>query len=329
MHNQGWAFRFLRLTALGVTLGAIIAAMAPGAHAEPRPLHDPAHPVKVVVLGGSVSAYGQGGYAQWLPAVCKNVELVNRAKEKLNASELRERFKTDVLKDPVLGVKGLVKAGTEVWLVFLGGLNSVANPEATNLDVAKTFKAAHEAGLKTMGLTINPWGSEKDRRWQGPEGIAYLEYTQRTVDFVMGRLTPVQAFGKAAGGRAAFDPGEQPDVAVDIWDSNLRDREAPLRDRAKTERLAQRSKWVKARLKDVPEGERGAALEAIVTQAISLPRLFMRPDFVAFDPIHPNAEGHREIAKLMCQKAPASWGCDCATFERFAWDHRRGKLKTL
>ncbi len=321
--------RRIGVSAVAAAVMAVLVTAAGAARAAPGPLGDPTRPVKVVVLGGSVSAYGQGGYAQWIPAVCAKVDLVNRAKEKLNAWELRERFKHEVMKDASLGLKARVRDGAEVWLVFLGGLNSVASPDGTNLDVAKTFKAARDAGLKTMGLTINPWGSEKDRRWQGPEGIAYRDYTQRTVDFVMGRLTPAQAFGKAAGGRTAYEAGELPDIAIDIWDSALRHRDAPLRERAKIARLAGRSKWVQARLATVPEAEREAALEALVTAAVALPRYFMRPDFVAFDPIHPNAEGHREIARLMCAKAPASWDCDCRRFERFAWDHRRGKLKTL
>lgn len=290
---------------------------------------DDSKPVKVVVIGGSVSAYPAGSFSQWLPAVCSDIEIVNRGKAKLGAADLRRRFNAQVLKNRRLDDATKKKT----WLLFLGGLNSIGTPETTNLDLAKTFKAAKDAGLSTMGVTINPWGSETDHRWQGVEGLAYWEHSQRAVDFLLGRLAPATAFGdaiaKAMADPTRFEPGQLPDVAVDVWDGALRDLSAAPRDLEKLRKAAKRSTWVKKRLEKVAEAERPAALEDLLQRASQLPRWFMRPDFVAFDPIHPNAQGHKEIARAICMKAPPSWGCSCAALDKLAWDRRTNQPKAL
>ncbi|MFO0748688.1 MAG: hypothetical protein U1F43_23950 [Myxococcota bacterium] len=309
------------------TLASAVLAVAltlTSAHAdEPRgtwAFTDASKPVKVVVLGGSVSEYGLGGYAQWLPAACGRIEVHNAAKARLGAAALKERFVAQILKNRKVDPKA-----QETWLVFLGGLNSVGTPELTNVDVAKTFKMAHDAGMRTMGLTINPWGSDGDHRWKGADGLAYQAHTQKTVDFVMGRLTPAQAFGKAGEGKAQFEAGQLPDVGVDLWDSVRRDREAPLRTEKAMARSAKLSPWVKKQLAGLDEQARQAAFDGYVQRAMRLPQWYMKPEFVAFDPVHPNAAGHKEIARMVCQKAPPSWGCDCAVFDGLAWDRRARK----
>ena len=133
------ALRLLVLVACWVA-GAVLTSDGPARAEEPRGtwnFSDGSMPVKVVVLGGSVSAYGLGGYAQWLPAACKRVEVKNVAKAKLGAAALRERFDAQVVRNKKLDVKA-----HETWLVFLGGLNSIGTPEMTNVDIAKTFRAA-------------------------------------------------------------------------------------------------------------------------------------------------------------------------------------------
>ncbi len=355
---------------------ALVALLSGSALAAEEPgnwrFSDDTKPVKVFVLGGSVAAYPAGSFSQWLPGVCANIEVVNRAKAKLGAFELRQRFIAQVVKNRRLDDETKKKT----WLVFLGGLNSVGSPETTNSEVAKTLKLAKEQGLSTLGVTINPWGAETDRRWEGIDGIAYLEHSQRTVDFMMGRLTPLEAFGKAhlkgpgqpfgpsagghgqpfgpsagghgqpfgpsAGGHGQpfgpsagvpadqqFLPGELPDVAVDVWSGSLRHVDAPLRDVAKLTRSAKRSDWLKKRLAAAPEAERPALLERLVALAAELPRWFMKPQFVGFDPIHPNASGHREIAQAICEKAPPSWGCSCGELPKLTWDRRGQKPKAL
>lgn len=315
-------------------LAAVVAAGVPTlSHAQDAVgrwrFSDETRPVKVVVIGGSVSAYPAGGFPQWLSSVCSEIELVNRGKAKLGATELRQRFVAEVLKNRRIDAETRQKT----WLVFLGGLNSVGSPEKTNLEVAKTLKLAKDAGLGTIGVTVNPWGAETDRRWQGVDGLAYLEHTQKTVDFVLGRLTPLEAFGatniKGRADPSRFFPGELPDIAVDIWSGALRHRDAPLRDRDRLARTAKRSAWVKRRLAAVPEAERAAALDALIDQAAALPRWFMRPELIGFDAIHPNAMGHREIARAICDEAPPSWGCGCEQLENLAWDRRHNKPKAL
>lgn len=317
-------------TTLFATLALLLSA-APTHAEEPGNwrFSDDTKPVKVIVLGGSVSAYPAGGYAQWLPNICTKIEVQNRAKEKLGAAELRQRFVAQVLKNRRLDLESQSNA----WLVFLGGMNSVGSPESTNVEVAKTLELAKGAGLHTMALTLNPWGAEDDRRWQGVDGLAYFEHTQKTVDFLLGRLTPTQAFG-AANVKGMADPsrfaaGQLPDVAVDVWSKRLRHSDAPLRDTKKLEKAAKSSKFVKARLAGLADPERSAKLAALIQQAAELPRWFMKPEFIGFDPIHPNAQGHKEIARGICDAAPASWGCDCARLDHLAWDRRKNQPAAL
>lgn len=280
-------------------------------------------PVKVVVVGGSVSAYPAGSFAQWLPAACDKIEVVNRGQAKLGAFELRQRFIAQVLKNR------RVEKNDSLWLVFLGGLNSVGNPEKTNLEVGKTMRAAKDAGLSTMLVSINPWGAETDRRWKGVDGIAYWEHTQKTVDFGNGRLTPDLALGphkaELTDAQGAWLPGVMPDVAIDLWDSEMRHKDAPLRNTEKLAKEAKRSAWLKKRLAQAGETER----ERLMTLAAELPRWFMRSELMAFDAIHPNAEGHKIIAKAMCKKAPPSWACHCERLDNLAWDRRSNAPKAL
>lgn len=311
---------------------ALLSVVAAGRPAHPQEVgnwrfRDETKPVKVVVVGGSVSAYPAGGFAQWLPGACDAIEVVNRGQAKLGAAELRQRFIGQVLKNRRVDKNG------DLWLVFLGGLNSVGNPELTNLEVGKTMRAAKAAGLSTMLVSINPWGAETDRRWKGLDGVLYWEHTQKTVDFSLGRLTPSQALGKRAPELAdpaapdRFLPGVLPDLAVDLWDSPMRHADAAPRPRERLEREARRSAWFKKRVSAAASPE--AESERLLTLASELPRWFMRPELIGFDAIHPNAEGHKEIARAMCLKAPASWQCECARFDRLAWDRRTNSPKAL
>jgi hypothetical protein len=286
---------------------------------------DDQRPTKVVVVGGSVSAYPAGSFAQWLPSACDKIEVVNRGQAKLGAFELRQRFISQVLKNR------RVEKDHNLWLVFLGGLNSVGNPDKTNLEVGKTMKAAKEAGLSTMLVSINPWGAETDRRWKGLEGIAYWEHTQRTVDFGARRLTPDAALGRhkaeLVDAEGKWLPGVMPDVSIDVWDSRLRHIDAPLRDTTRLEKEAKRSAWLKKRLASATDPE--AEKARLIAQASELPRWFMRPELMAFDAIHPNAEGHKLIARAICAKAPSSWGCHCERLDALAWDRRLNAPKAL
>jgi hypothetical protein len=270
--------------------------------------------VKVVVHGGSVSAYGLGGYGQWLPAACKQIDVVNTSKARLSAAALRARFVSQVL-----GSASIEPKTQETWLLFLGGLNSINSPELTNFDVARTFELAHKAGFRTMGLTIGPWGSEGDSRWKEAEGLVWFAKTQKAVDFVMGRLTPVEAFGERAAEQSSYRPGQLPDVAIELWDSSLRAQNAPLRPRQQIEPSVKRSRWVKSQLAGLDESAREQALEDWIARAAALPQWFLRPELIGSDPVHPNSEGHKQIARTICDRAPASWGCDCSVYDGLVW----------
>ena len=243
----------------------------------------------------------------------------NRGKARIGGRQLRERFTKQVLKNRRIDPG----AYEGMWLVFLGGLNSVGTPEMTNRHVSRIFRSAHDAGIHTMGLTLTPWGSERDkRRWAGAKGLAYLEKTRVAVDFVMGRLTPAQALGRYARGRESADwlPGELPEVSVELYDSPLRDAAAPLREETRARRSVMRVPSLRKQLRALPESEQEPWLSATLQRVREIPRWYIRPEYRGFDHIHPNAEGHKIIAQQVCASAPASWGCDCTALAQMRWD---------
>jgi len=288
----------------------------PGAGAPGTWRFETDRPVKAVLMGGSVAAFTGKGFADQLQGACRNLELRNLAEARLSAAAIRQRFEQQVLDNPALaGGWGGKGAG---WVFVLGGLNSVGNPEQTNAEVLAIYRAARQAGLKVLGLTLNPWGDEGDKRWAGFEGVRRQDNTRKAVDFVMGRLGPQEALGRYANGQTRWQPGDLPDIAVDLYDSDLRDREAPLRDEVPLRAALDSHPVAVARLKDLPPEQREEARRRLLRQAVEIPRWYLRADLRSFDHIHPNREGHRLIARAICRKAPADWGCDCSVLEKAA-----------
>lgn len=270
--------------------------------------------VKVIVLAGSIGAWPKQPYAERFAGLCKNVEVKNLSKVGFGALQLKQRFKQQLLENPYVNLRD---PGSEYWLVFQGGLNSVGTPERTNHDIREMFVLAHAKGLKVVALSLTPWGDETDRkRWGGVGGLRYQKATRTVVDFVLGTLTPAEALGefasrRAAGAGAAWQADELPEVAVDLYRSALRDSQAALRDEAALRAsLAKDRAWQKLHAAEEPAA-REAALAAEVTAAAEIPRWFLRADLRSFDHIHPNTEGHRLIAETACPNLPASWGCEC------------------
>jgi hypothetical protein len=276
--------------------------------------------VKVVVLAGSIGAWPKQPYAREIERLCPNVEVHNLSQVGQGAWALKRRFRTHVLDNPRVNLRD---DSHEYWLVYGGGLNSVGTPKSTNKHMRDLFVLAHGHGMKVVALSLTPWGDEGDRRWRGFEGLEHRRVTQAVVDFTVGRLSPADAFGeygrKRPGGvEAPWDPKEQPDVAVDLYDSALRDRDAEVRDFEATKAaLAKDKKWKQARA-ELDEAARAARLELDAAVVAELPRWFLREDLRSFDHIHPNAEGHRIIAATMCPSLPASWGCACEPIEPVA-----------
>jgi hypothetical protein len=266
-------------------------------------------PVKAMVVGGSIAAFVGAGFGDQLQAACRNLEVVNLARARDSAAAVRQRFQSLVLDNPNLG---LGTAG-ERWIFVHGGLNSVGNPHKTNADILDLFRAAHGAGLNVFGLTLSPWGSEKDvKRWKGYKGVGRQDNTRRAVDFVMGRLTPAEALGRHANGQTAWKKGDLPTLAVDLYDSALRDRKAALRAQGPLAAEIDRDPDFRKRIAALPASQQSSERTRILKQAREIPRWFLRPELQSFDHIHPNREGHRLIAVEMCAKAPGSWGCDCS-----------------
>lgn len=269
-------------------------------------------PVRVVVGGGSISMYYKGNYGQFLEYGCKNIEVVNRAKVGAGGRALLKRLRTAVLGDRKL-LKQL--AQKESWFLFQGGLNSVFSPETTNHYLSQMFKLAADSGLRTFALSLTPWGRDGTKRFEGFEGVRFVRATKRVNAFLAGKLSPDRALGRRAKKHAhEWLKGEIPEVYVDLFDSKLRDKKAPLRDAKALNRAFSRSRYRR----------QAGNKAAIVREGQEVPRNFMKKRLQAFDHIHPRAEGHRIIAELACAKAPKSWGCDCAKIRRSTW--RRSKV---
>jgi len=293
-----------------------------GADEPPPPTYpawrfrDDERPVKVVVLAGSIGAWPKQPYAARIQQMCANVEVKNLSTVGEGALALKQRFRKQVLENP--GTRR-GDARFEHWLVFQGGLNSVGTPEMTNHHIRELFVLAHAKGFSVVGLTLTPWGDATDKsRWRGPRALDTLRNTRKVVDFVMGRLTPREALGSYTARRdvaspddAPWDAGELPDVAVDLFDSALRDPTRPAGDLAAARQALSKDAAWKRRHTHLDETARGLAalFDAMILAAVE--QWWLRPELRSFDHIHPNAEGHRVMALTACPKLPASWGCRC------------------
>jgi hypothetical protein len=298
---------------------ALVLFASGSAPASTWAFHDTTRPVKVVVLAGSIGAWGRSSYVHRLQRVCHRAEFRNLSATGQGAFALRQRFRSEVLDAPVPRVR---QDGAERWLVFGGGLNSVGAPARTNRWIRDLFVEAHAHGWRVVGLSLTPWGDPKDRRFRGHAGVKYLRATRQVVDFVLGRSTPGAALGREAAGRtggadAPWESAELADAVVDLYDSSLRDPTAPLSDLQEV-----RDALAAEHPRGSPAGEPVAVDDATRrarerreedAQLLAQARRWeLRPELRAFDHIHPNAEGHGRMAATICPRLPATWGCDCA-----------------
>lgn len=306
-----------------LALGTLVALTGPGEAGSQEPVEDEApatwrfkkqdKPVKVVVLAGSIGAWPKKPYAEHFAQMCSNVEVKNISKVGYGAYALRKHFSKQVLDNGYINLKN---PDHEYWLVFQGGLNSVATPEKTNKEIRQLVLSAHKRGIRVVGLSLTPWGDESDKkRWAGLAGLDYKRHTQTVVDYVVGRSTPQQALGIYRDRRddpdAPWDPSELPDVGVDLYDTDLRDRNAQLRDVEAMRKLVAKDKQWHEDHAHLDEAARAAEAERVAQEAAELPRWYLRKELRSFDDIHPNEHGHELIAKLACPQLPASWGCTC------------------
>lgn len=268
--------------------------------------------VKVVLLAGSIGAFRDQPYGRLFQTWCTNIEVLNLSRVGEGAPQLLTRFRDDV-------VPRVPRNNVELWLLFGGGLNSVGNSHQTNRSIRSLFTLAHRRRFGVVAMTLTPWGSETDTgRWTRGRGLHLFRNTRNVVDFVLGRLTPAQALGHYRNERreaphpdAPWAVEERPDVAIDLYDSILRDRYAtPWNVRVVREWLERDPVWQRTVAGKSPI-EREIQLTADVITFSEAPRWFLREEYRGFDHIHPNREGHRAIADIACPRLPASWGCAC------------------
>ena len=275
---------------------------------------DSTRPIKVAVVAGSIGAYPKGPFHKRLAEACSNVEVKNLSKTGIGAFAMKQVFKDQVVDN--WSVRPGKTDGDEHWLMFAAGVNSIGMPKSTNHHLRRLMVMAHKQGMKVLALSPAPWGTEKGSKFQGLEGLNRRKATQLVTDFLLGKVAPEPALGEHVKARKGtpdkFDSSELPDVAVDIYDSPLRDTDAAQRDvQTMREKIGNERSWKKAH-KELDEATRAAQLEADAWMAADVPRWFMKSDYHAFDHVHPNEEGHRIIAEVTCPKLPQSWGCDCA-----------------
>jgi len=288
--------------------------------------NDADRPVKAVAIGDSIAAYTQGSFVAFLQAACPRLEVVNLAKPMIGADAIRERLIHHVLRNPRINLHD----APEVWMIYQGGINSVEEPALTNHNMRWTFIDAHRAGLRVMAISLLPWGSERDRRWREVRGLTLWYSTRQVVDFVMGRLSPTEALGPYAKSHAVMWQAEElPDIAVDVYDSPLRAREAPPRQFPDVRTRVRQSPWIQAQLHGRSEAEQEEQITVFVRQTLALPRWFLRERFQAFDHFHPNREGHRLVAELACDKTPETWGCHCGAIRDMRWNPQKGGLEPV
>lgn len=273
---------------------------------------EPDRHVKVVLLAGSIGAFQDGPYAHLLHEWCGNVEIRNLSRVGFGASQLYGVLQREVLRHRQFPWSD---ASLELWLLWNGGLNSAVASARTNRYIRRAFLDAHAHHMRVVGLSLTPWGAFDDHRWDGPRALETHDSTQRIVDFVMGRGSPSALLGTFASDRASlpasFQSDESADVRVDLYDSDLRDRTARARDVAEMRRLVSRDgRWRRA-VAALPEAERTTRLDADATRLAEMARWFLRSDYRSFDDVHPNRQGHRRLAELVCPSLPASWGCRC------------------
>lgn len=271
-------------------------------------------PIKVTLLAGSVGAYQRGNYAKRLAGVCSNVELKNISKTGLGAFPLKRHFKRQVLENRHLNVRN---RDDEQWLIIHSGLNSIGMPRSTNHHLKNIVVLAKMAGMKVVALSPTPWGSSGSSSFKGLEGLQRRDATQLVTDFILGKLSPVQALGshadkRPAGAEAGWVDLETPDVRVDLYDSQLRDAESKPRDVEKMKTLLQKDRTWKKDHEAMDEVQHAAWLQTDAERAATVPQWFMKPDLRAFDHIHPNKNGHLIIAETVCPSLPSNWGCDCS-----------------
>lgn len=270
--------------------------------------------VKVVVLAGSIGAFQDEPYARLIHEWCANTEVRNLSRVGFGAWQLFERFHEQVLGNPRMPFGS---DGVEMWLLWNGGLNSAAASQRTNHYIRRVFRDAHRRGMRVVGMSLTPWGSfGAGSRWEGARGLDTFRSTRRIVDFVMARIGPREALGAhvAHRGVAPDSPwtvAERADVRIDLFDSALRDRDAPVRELAEMRALLERdARWRRAH-ESLDPAAHAARLEADASTLAELPRWFLRRAYRGFDPVHPNRAGHRAIAEIACPQLPSSWSCTC------------------
>jgi hypothetical protein len=288
-------------TLAGWVLGwtTLVAGLAPASGQAASPWQTN-RPYKAVVIGGSISRYFAGNFGEFLHHGCKSLEVINRGEVGAGGAKLKKNLQKEVIAKPeVLGPM----QGGKGWILFQGGLNSVMQIKGTVKQLAELFALAHSADLQVVALSLTPWGSDGDSRFAGWKGLQLHEATAAVSRFLLKQAGKDTIFG---GSPAKFMAEELPDIAVDLWNSDLRDSGAALRPESQLAATFATSPY----RRDVDRRD------SWIAAARAVPRHFLAKTYQGFDHTHPNGQGHRLMAALVCQQAPQEWQCDCDRIRR-------------
>ena len=236
---------------------------------------------QVLVLGDSIAAFPGANFGNVLQSACKNTLWRNISKSKLDANQLLKRL-DNYLNDKT-GKANWRHLPNPKYLIVFGGINSVENPAKTIEALRQIFVTAHSNEFIPIGLTLTPWGDLKDKRWRGANSVLTMAYTKRIVDFVMGRLNPRQALKET---RMTWKGLEQPTIKIDLFDSELREKDADLWPTKNLKKSLLNHKTLGPYINSLKAEAQQKKLKKLVDAYRSFPRWFLAKKYRSFDYIH-------------------------------------------
>ena len=275
-------------------------------------------PVKVIVLAGSIGAKRRAAYHDQLEGVCSATEFVNLSKVGHAVQGLISIWQREVSEN-----RRLTRSRgpeEEHWALFGGGLNNIGSRGHYSAAhyMLKLFARMKRDGFGVIATSVSPWGDNKDDRWEGYSGLLVHRTSLALADFLAGELSPREALGRYLRYRRKshpserFEPSELPARSINLYTSALRENEAEANDFERGRKMLLRSRAWRKNTRKMTGAARAVKLQQDAEELAGLPQWYLRSELQGFDPIHPNATGHRLMAAVICPELPDSWKCDCA-----------------
>jgi hypothetical protein len=278
---------------------------------------DEEKPVKVIVLAGSIGAKRREAYHNQLQGVCSATEFVNLSKVGHAVQGLIGIWQREVSENRRLARSRSPEE--ERWALFGGGLNNIGTRGHYSAAhyMLKLFSRMKRDGFRVIATSVSPWGDNEDDRWEGYSGLLVHRTSLALAGFLAGDLTPSDALGRYLRYRRKSLPGEQfeaaelPARSINLYTSSLRENGTRKNDFERGRKMLLRSRSWRKSTRKMTGAARAVRLQQDAEELAALPQWYLRPELQGFDPIHPNARGHRLMASVICPELPDSWRCDC------------------